>query len=162
MGGEVDLVHATPQKQGKAAHEAIDEKKYSSRKDEITALSVYCEELKIMGKIDLYKQKEKLLIERKYKLETIYQGQIYQLWAQFFCMLEMGYDIEKLAFYSISTNKMFPIEIPAECQKQELILFIEKMKEYDPNRPINVNNNKCKHCIYCNLCDKTEFENVYS
>jgi len=54
MGGEDELVHATPQTQGKAAHATIDEKKYSSRKDEITSLSVYSNELGIIGKIDFY------------------------------------------------------------------------------------------------------------
>lgn len=34
-----------------------------------------------MGKIDLYRSKDKKLIERKYQLKNIYQGQIYQLWA---------------------------------------------------------------------------------
>ncbi len=161
MGGDEDLVHATPQTKGKAAHEAIDEKKYSSRKDEITSLSVYSNELGVIGKIDLYKGKEKILIERKYQLNNIYQGQIYQLWAQYFCMKEMGYDIEKLAFYAISTNKIFPINIPTIENKKELQNFIIRFKQYDPKQNIQINKNKCIHCIYCNLCDKTDTENVY-
>ncbi len=160
-GGEEDLVYAVPQVQGKASHEAIDEKKYSSRKDEITGLSIYSNELGIMGKMDLYKGKEKQLIERKYQLNTIYQGQIYQLWGQYFCMKEMGYEIDKLAFYAISTNKTFPIDIPTEANKDELQNFIKRFKQYDPTQPLQVNSNKCTHCIYCNLCDKIETENVY-
>jgi CRISPR-associated exonuclease Cas4 len=156
------LVHATPQTQGKVAHAAIDEKTYSSRKDEITSLSVYSDELGIIGKIDLYKGREKLLIERKYQLNTIYQGQIYQLWAQYFCMTEMGYAVEKLAFYAISTNKMFPVELPTNEDKKELQDFILRFKTFDPNQPIPVNINKCTHCIYCNLCDKIDTENVYT
>lgn len=162
MGGYEDLVHATPQTQGKAAHESIDEKKYSSRKDEITALSVYSNELGIMGKIDIYKAKEKLLIERKYQLQNIYQGQIYQLWGQYFCMVEMGYEINKLAFYAISTNKMFTIDIPTTENKKELQDFIIRFKSYDPQSNIQLNINKCRHCIYCNLCDKTNTDNVYT
>lgn len=162
MNADEDLVHATPQKLGNAAHQAIDDKKYSSRKSEITALSVYCKELGIIGKIDLYKQKEKVLIERKYKLETIYQGQIYQLWAQYFCMLEMGYTVEKLMFYATSTNTTFPINIPSQEDKKELFDFIERLKKFNLEDPISININKCKHCIYCNLCDRTEVENVYT
>jgi len=162
MGGDEDLVHATPQTQGKAAHEAIDEKKYSTRKDEITALSVYSNELGIIGKIDLYKGNEKALIERKYLLHTIYQGQIYQLWAQYYCMTEMGYEVKHLSFYSISTNTKYPIDVPDENGKQELVDFITRFKQFDPTKPIHTNINKCAHCIYCNLCDKTETENVYS
>lgn len=162
MGGNEDLVHATPQTQGKAAHAAIDEKTYSSRKDEIAGLSVFSYELGIMGKIDLFKGKEKRLIERKYQLKTIYQGQIYQLWAQYFCMTEMGYKIEKLEFYSISTNTTFPVIIPQQNEKDELQNFISRFKNYNPEQPIQVNINKCAHCIYCNMCDKTNSDNVYS
>jgi CRISPR-associated protein Cas4 len=74
MGGDEELVHATPQTRGKAAHGTIDNKIYSSKKDEISGLSVFCNELGIVGKIDIYKAKEKLLIERKYQLANIYRG----------------------------------------------------------------------------------------
>lgn len=161
MAADEDLFHATPQTQGKAAHETIDEKKYSTKKDEITGLSVFCNELGIMGKIDIYKGNEKKLIERKYLLEKIYQGQIYQLWGQYFCMVEMGYEIDELAFHAISTNKTFSIAIPTEENKMELKKFINRFKNYDPNYPININTNKCTHCVYCSLCDKIETENVY-
>lgn len=69
MGGDEELIHASPQVRGKIAHATIDEKRYSSKKDEITALSVYSDKLGVIGKIDLYKLKEKTLIERKYKCE---------------------------------------------------------------------------------------------
>jgi CRISPR-associated protein Cas4 len=162
MGGVEELVHATPQTRGKAAHETIDKKTYSSRKDEISGLSVFCNELGIAGKIDVYKRNEKLLVERKYQLKTIYQGQIYQLWGQYFCMTEMGYEIERLAFYAIAANKTYPLEIPNDNNKKELIDFIQKFKEFDPETNITVNENKCTHCIYCNLCDKIEVTNVYT
>lgn len=162
MGGDEDLVHATPQKQGRAAHETLDEKKYSARKDDITAMGVFSNELGLMGKIDLYKQSEKTLIERKYQLKSIYQGQIYQLWAQYFCLIEMGYVVEKIAFYETSVNKTHPLETPTEANKNELKGFIARFRNYNPANQIHVNPNKCAHCIYCNLCDKTMTENVYS
>lgn len=161
MGGDEELVHATPQTQGKASHNTIDEKHYSTRKDELTGISVYSNELGLSGKIDIYKGKDKLLIERKHQLKTIYQGQIYQLWAQYFCMTEMGYEVDKLAFYAISTNQTFPVQLPEVEGKLELISFIENFKNYDPSAQIELNTNKCTHCIYCNLCDKTAVENVY-
>jgi CRISPR-associated protein Cas4 len=157
MGGEEELYHATPQTRGKAAHTAIDEKKYSTRKDDLVGLSIYSDELGIAGKIDIYKAKEKLLVERKYKLKAIYQGQIYQLWAEYFCMTEMGFDIEQLAFYAISTNQTFPVEMPGDVGKQELKAFIEKFKVYRPEDAIETNENKCRNCIYNSLCDKTEY-----
>jgi CRISPR-associated protein Cas4 len=125
-------------------------------------LSVYCDELGVAGKIDIYKTNEKLLIERKYQLKTIYQGQIYQLWAEYFCMIEMGYEVEKLAFYAISTNKTFPVTVPNENDKQELWYFIMEFKRFNPEQPISINTSKCTHCIYCALCDKVDVENVYA
>lgn len=162
MGGDEDLVHAIPQTRGKAAHESIDSKKFSSKKDDITGLAVFSDELGLIGKIDLFKCNEKILIERKYRLDTMYQGQIYQLWAQYYCMTEMGYEIEKLAFYAMSTNKTTPIDIPTEINKNELKVFIKQFIEFDPSQAVSVNKNKCTHCIYCNLCDKTNTENVYN
>ena len=114
-----------------------------------------------MGKVDLYRQKEKLLIERKFQLKHIYQGQIYQLWAQYFCLLEMGYEVEQIAFYEISTNKMIPVSLPNENDIKQFATFVESFHQFNPADAIPVNSNKCKHCIYCNLCDKTEEENVY-
>lgn len=161
METDEDLYYATPQTKGAAAHEAVDKKTASSRKNEILALPVFSDELGIIGKIDVYRKKEKLLIERKYQLKQIFQGQIYQLWAQYFCMIEMGYEIEKIAFYEISTNKMIPIDLPGEAGKSELSDFIESFKNYDPSCTLVANPNKCLHCIYCNLCDKTTTDNVY-
>jgi len=162
MGSEEELVHAIPQTKGKAVHEAVDEKKYSSRKDDIVGIAVFSEEFGLTGKIDIFHKKEKLLLERKYKLETIYQGQIYQLWAQYFCMTEMGYEIDKLAMHSISTNKSFSIGLPGIDGKKEFTEFIHRYKNFDPSAKIEINENKCTHCIYINLCDKTKLENVYS
>ncbi len=161
METDEGLYHATPQTKGKLAHEPVDSKTSSNRSDDIFALPVYSEQLGLMGKIDVYKRSEKKLIERKYQLKQIYQGQLYQLWAQFYCMTEMGYEIESIAFYEISTNKMIPIGIPSKDNKQELKNFIASFKAYNPSISIPVNPNKCRHCIYCNLCDKTEEDNVY-
>lgn len=75
----------------------------------------------------------------------------------------MGYEVEQLAFYEISTNKMIPVELPGELGKLELIEFIEQFKRYNPaSTTLLVNSNKCIHCIYCNLCDKTNTDNVYT
>ena len=162
METDEGLYHATPQTKGRVAHEAIDHKSYSTKKSDIMSLNVCSETLKITGKIDLYKQDKKLLIERKYQLKQIFRGQIYQLWAQYFCLIEMGYDVQTLAFYEISTNKMIPVELPHEEGLAELKLFISKFRNFTPDTSVTINPNKCIHCIYCNLCDKTSTENVYT
>lgn len=155
------LYHATPQLRGKIAHKTIDDKTASSLKNDLISLSVYSDRFKIMGKIDIYKHKDKLLIERKYQLKQIYRGHIYQLWAQYICLTEMGYEIRQLAFYEISTHKTIPISLPNDDDIKEFSSFIETFRNFNPEKPINTNLNKCKHCIYCNLCDKIEEENVY-
>ncbi len=163
METDEDTYKATPQTKGTIAHQGIDTKSGSTRKSDIMALPVYCDELGISGKIDLYKQDKRLLIERKNNLKRIFRGQIYQLWGQYFCMIEMGYKVDRLAFYEISTNKMINVEMPGDSGKQELIRFIENFKLYNPCiTPFKINPNKCTHCIYCNLCDKTVTDNVYT
>ena len=163
MESDEDLYKATPQTKGTIAHQGVDNKNGSTRKSDIMSLAVYSDELGISGKIDVYKQDKHLLIERKNNLKRIFRGQIYQLWGQYFCLKEMGYEVEQLAFYEISTNKMIPVDIPTDVDKQELVEFIEQFKHYNPiSTPIKVNSNKCIHCIYCNLCDKTGNDNVYT
>ena len=161
MESDEGLYHATPQTQGRIAHETVDEKKGSTSKDVILALPVYSEKYRLMGKIDVYKKEEKCLIERKYQLKQIYQGQIYQLWAQMLCLQEMGYEVERIAFYEISTKKSIPINVPSSVEIKGFEQFLSSFRNYDPMQPFQPNLNKCRHCIYCSLCDKTIEDNVY-
>jgi CRISPR-associated protein Cas4 len=161
MESDEGLYHATPQTQGRIAHETVDEKKGNTSKDVILALPVYSEKYRLMGKIDVYKIKEKCLIERKYQLKQIYQGQIYQLWAQMLCLQEMGYEVERIAFYEISTKKSIPINVPSSVEIKGFEQFLSSFRNYDPMQPFQPNLNKCHHCIYCSLCDKTIEDNVY-
>ena len=161
MDTDEGLYHAKPQTRGRIAHETVDNKSASNRKDDLLSLPVYSARYKLMGKVDIYRRKEKLLIERKYQLKQIYQGQIYQLWAQYFCLLEMGHEVERIAFYETSTNKMIPVSLPDKNDIIQFSAFIERFRQFNPVEMIRLNPNKCKYCIYCNLCDKTEEENVY-
>ena len=161
MEADQGLYHATPQTKGKIAHEAIDKKKASNRADDLQALPIISDKYGLVGKIDIYKGKEQRLIERKYQLKQIFQGQIYQLWAQYLCLTEMGYPVQAIAFYEISTNKMISVELPTEERLRGFEQFLAKYRSYDPTAPMTTNKNKCRHCIYCNICDKTEDENVY-
>lgn len=161
MEADEGLYHATPQTQGRIAHNAVDNKRSSTRKSDLMSLPVCSQELGIMGKIDIYKGAEHHLVERKYQLKQIFQGQLYQLWGEYFCMREMGFTVEKLSFYEISTNKMLPQQLPGKKEWNELKAFIESFKTFDPSLPIETNHNKCIHCIYCPLCEKTDIENVY-
>ncbi len=161
MNTDEGLYQAYPQIRGKKAHTATDRKTGSNRSGDLLALPVCSIEFGIQGKIDLYRTKEQELIERKYSIKQIYRGQLYQLWGEYYCMKEMGYDIKTIAFYEISTHKKLEIPLPSEREKRELKSFILRFKEYDPTGVIPVNTQKCRHCIYCNLCDKTSSEHVY-
>ena len=105
----------------------------------------------------------KKLIERKYQLKQIFQGHIYQLWAQMLCLREMGHNVESLAFYETSTNKTIPVAMPSETDIQKFKEFITRFRYFNPaSDTFRINPNKCSHCIYCNLCDKTTQDNVYT
>lgn len=162
MDADEDIYHAKPQTRGRNSHEKVDAKKTSTKNDIIESLPVLCYELGVYGKIDVYNQKNKSLIERKYALKNIYRGQYYQLWAQYYCMTEMGYEVESIAFYEISTHKTINVSLPGAQEKAELTRFINDYRDYNPKASISINPNKCTHCIYCNLCDKTDQDNVYS
>ena len=162
MESDDSMFHAAPQTTGKIAHKTTDTKKASNRADDLVALPVCSERYHLMGKIDIYSKRSKKLIERKYQLWADISGQIYQLWAQMFCLKEMGYEVESLAFYEISTNKMIPVELPTDEETRELGAFIYRFQNFSPSDDYRTNPNKCRHCIYCNLCDKTEDDNVYT
>lgn len=162
MDTDEDLYHALPQTMGKISHESVEDKRYSTKKSDVMALSVVSERLGVVGKIDLYKSDRKLLIERKYRMKNIFRGQLYQLWAEYYCMVEQGYEVIHLAFYEISTNKMIPVSVPGPLEEMELISVLSDYRNYYPGAPLNISHNKCLHCIYSNLCDKMTEDNVYA
>ncbi len=56
MGTDEGLYHAKPQIRGKIAHETVDNKTASNRKDDLLSLPVYSEQYKLMGKVDVYRK----------------------------------------------------------------------------------------------------------
>mgnify|MGYP003537953032 CR=1 FL=1 len=157
MESDESQYHATPQTRGRIAHKTIEEKSTTNGKWDLVSISVCSSEFRIYGKIDLYRYSTKTLIEKKYQLKSIYRGQIYQSWAQYYCLCEMGIKVDKLSFYEISTNKMIPVSLPDVNGREEFITFLSAIREYNPLTNINVNANKCRYCIYSNLCDKNIF-----
>ena len=75
-------------------------------------MTVYSEKYNLLGKIDLYHIDKQSLIERKTKIKKIYDGQRFQIWAQMFCLEEMGYPVKKMQIYSLKDNKTYLIEHP--------------------------------------------------
>ncbi|MDO5322024.1 MAG: type V CRISPR-associated protein Cas4 [Bacteroidia bacterium] len=158
-----DLYYAAPQLLGKYSHHTVDEGTSVRSKGDLAGMSVFSEKYGLMGKIDIYRASGAQLIERKRHISTIYQGQIFQLWAQMLCMREMGYQVDALFFYDISTRKMKPIKTPGSTELKYFEMFLAKYRSFDPDKDFfSVNESKCLHCIYCNLCDKTAQDNVYT
>lgn len=163
MEADEDVYKAAPQTRGTVAHEPVDRKTSSTRRGELLSLPVYSDTLGIAGKIDVYKTGECRLIERKYNLKQIFRGHYYQLWGQYYCMTEMGYEVRELAFYEISSRRLIPVPLPGSAERDEMERFVRSVRAFNPySDPIPLNPNKCRHCIYCNLCDKTELNNVYT
>ena len=154
------LYQETAQWKGAIAHESLDQQRYSTRKSELTGFAVLSEEMGLYGKIDLYKGKNKELIERKKKIYRLYDGYIYQLLGQYYCMTEMGYSVEKLSLYSMDDNKKYPVPLPDAAKCDEFIEYLEQVRSYNPFTILdNVNANKCQHCIYRELCTYSAPEN---
>ncbi len=151
---EKNTYQDNPQVEWTINHLPIDFKNYSTSKDIIQSMSIYSNKYQLCGKIDLYHKKKKSLMERKTKIKTLYQGYIYQLYAQYFCMIEMGYEVEKMKLYSMKDNKSYGIAIPNEKEIKEFEAFLQRYKKYDPKDPDFIPNiNKCRMCIYSELCD---------
>jgi len=151
------LYHDLPQIRGKAAHETIDRATYSSRKNILQGIDVYCQQYGICGKIDIFDVNTGLLTERKKHISNIYDGYIFQLYAQYFGLVEMGYKVNQLRFYSSDDNKVYPIELPQKNRemKTRFERTVEQIKNYNLNDHIQANPLKCKNCIYKPMCDQS-------
>lgn len=99
---------------GKAAHKTVDEKSYSTRKDVLQGISVVSEKYGLMGKIDVFDVTKGVLTERKKRIVNIYDGYVFQLYAQYFALMEMGYIVSRIRFHSLDDNKNYDIQLPSE------------------------------------------------
>jgi CRISPR-associated protein Cas4 len=150
------LYQSASQINGTNAHKAVDQGTYSEKKNIITALEVYSEQYNLVGKIDIYDGDSKTLTERKKKIRTIYDGYVFQIYAQYFAMKEMGYEVKKLRFYSMDDNKMYPVKLPEEdpAMKQKFEETIEQIKRFQIDGFVQDNIEKCRNCIYEPACDR--------
>ncbi|MGM0479858.1 MAG: type V CRISPR-associated protein Cas4 [Bacteroidota bacterium] len=157
-----EVYSAKPQQRGKTAHDRVDHDKRKQSKKVIAAAYVVSQQLGIYGKIDQYFVEERKLVERKYSLSTIYRGYYYQIWAQCIALEEMGFEVDQLFFHSIRDNRRIEVDKPDTKAIRELKNHIRKIARFDFESEINVNPQKCSHCIYAALCDKTNQDHVYA
>ena len=151
---EKKIYQSSYQLNGSAAHEKPDSASYSDKKSVWQGRSVYCEKYDLMGKIDVFFSDEGRLVERKKKIKTIYDGYVFQLYAQYFALKEMGEDVRELFLYSMDDNKRYKVLRPEE--NSEMFFKFEKtirdIKEFTLTSFIQENTEKCSMCIYNELC----------
>lgn len=154
---EKEIYQNVPQIRWTLNHERIDNGKYSTSKDILQGISIYSEKYNLAGKIDVFHVGKKSLMERKSHIEKIYQWYIYQIYAQYFCLKEMWYEVQKLKLYSMDDNKVYDISLPNTEDIEMFEKFLEKYKIFDPAASwFEVNPEKCKMCIYRELCDSNQ------
>lgn len=127
---ETTLYQDRPQLDGKAAHKAIDTQAYSTSANILQALDVYCEKYNLIGKIDIFDKATGTLTERKKKVHSVYDGYVWQLYAQYFALEEMGYIVKKLRIHSIDDNKNYNIPLPTE-DKEKLPQFEKLLEDFN-------------------------------
>ncbi len=150
------LYQSQSQLRGTDAHKTIDAHSYSRQKNILTGISVYCEEFGLVGKIDLYDTAKKQLVERKRTVKTIYDGYVFQVYAQCFAMREMGYDVEKIVIHSMTDNRNYVIPLPEEDVKmmEKFKKTIHDIHTFTLEAFEQSNIEKCKNCIYEPACDR--------
>lgn len=150
------MYYGQAQLDGKAAHSAVDEKRYSTHKNILQSLDVYSDEYKLSGKIDIFDIEKGLLTERKKHIETIYDGYVFQLYAQCICLREMGYKVKQLRFYSSDDNKIYPVKLPEEDSEmfENFKATNEAMQTFDVSSYLPKSEDKCRNCIYNDFCDR--------
>ena len=147
---------STYQVKGTNAHESIDTQVYSDKQSILQGINIYSEEFGIMGKIDTFDVEKGILTERKNKVVKIYDGYIFQVYAQYYALQEMGYKINKIRIYSISDNKNHEIKLPCEDQEvdKKFRQLVKDMHNFDMKKFVQTNVEKCKKCIYEPSCDR--------
>lgn len=148
------MVQDSFQLNGTNAHKHSDSATYSTEKSVLQGVSVYCEKYNLIGKIDVFDEKTGILTERKKKIKTVYDGYIYQIYAQYFSLIEMGYKVNELCLYSMDDNKIHTVSKPEE-NKIMLDKFEHIISEINnfSFRDFNQSNiSKCQRCIYEPLC----------
>ena len=141
---------------GLNAHKTIDNKEYSTKKDVLQGIDIYSNKYGLCGKIDILDIEKETLIERKKLIKVIYDGYIFQVYAQYYCLIEMGYKVSKINLYSMDTNKTYKIPLPEEDKEmnKKFEKVVQDIREFDLEKEFIANKEKCKKCIYNNLCDE--------
>ena len=144
----------TCQLEGAAAHEKTDSGTYSTRKSILQAISVYCAQYNLVGKIDTFDSENGILTERKKKIKTVYDGYVFQLYAQYFALKEMHYSVREIRLYSMDDNQIFRINLPENDPEmfRKFSETAEMINSFSLDGFRQQNPGKCERCVYEPLC----------
>ncbi len=151
-----ELYKQKPQIAGEAAHKSIGGKSYSTRKNVLQDVEVFSEKYNICGKIDVFDCKSGTLTERKREIKTIYDGYVFQVYAQCHALREMGYTVNAIVIHDMVHNKNYPIPLPEDDMPMQMKFekIISDIKEFKLEGSLHEpNKSKCERCIYSQLCD---------
>lgn len=157
--GSIDtlLYQSEYQINGTNAHKTITNNVYTTSKKILQNTYVYTSKYNIIGKIDIFDIENKTIIERKNKILEIYDGYIFQVYAQYFGLKELGYDVEKIKMHSHQDNKIYKILLPTESKEnfENFERVLKDIKNFNLKTFEQDNKKKCQQCIYSNLCDRS-------
>lgn len=90
-------------------------------------------------------------------IHKVYDGFVFQVYAQFVCLSEMGYKVNTLNLYSMDDNKNYPVQLPSDNPDmwEKFCRVIKDIRSFDMNTFIQSNEEKCKGCIYEPICDRS-------
>lgn len=152
-GFSQSVCHSTSQTRGKIVHRCFDRGGYSTEKKYLQGLEIYSENYGLAGKLDLFDSENGVLIERKNKIKRIYDGYVFQVYAQCFCLQEMGYKVKKIFLHSLEDNKRYSIPLPKQQDKQRFKELVFQIRHFNLNNFKKPSASaKCAHCIYRPLC----------
>ena len=148
------LAQETVQLNGSAAHEAVDTQTYSTSAHILQGVPFYSEKYDIEGVIDTFDMEKRLLTERKRTVHKVYDGFVFQLYAQYFGLTESGYRVDSMRLHSMTDNKNYPVPLPGDNPEmlQKFEDTLRRMREFVPEGFVQENGLKCEHCIYEALC----------
>ena len=122
-----------------------------------TSSRIFSSKYNLCGKIDIFDIDSGILTERKKRITKIYDGYIFQLYAHYYALTEMGYLINQMRFYSRDDNKVYNVALPDEdyAMKEAFENVVNDINNFDLHRFTPANESKCQRCIYEPLCDRS-------
>ncbi len=147
------LYQSEKQLNGTNVHETVDNAKPTTN-GILRSVDVFCEKYGIVGKIDYFDEKKGVLIERKKHITKIYDGQVFQVYAQYFALSEMGYNVKKIVIHSYDDNKNYDIPLPLDDEQmlEKFEKTIDMMNNFNINDFLPSSVEKCNNCIYNDVC----------